>query len=444
VDDDASLRDTLAIGLRKSAYTVIACADADEARRALAAHEIDVVVTDLNMRRVNGIELCRRIVEDRSDLPVIVLTAFGSMDSAVSAIRAGAYDFIHKPVELEALAIAIDRAAKHRSLGEEVRRLRSAASGREIDGDLVGRSSVMTEVLDLVARVSAADATVLITGESGTGKEVVARVIHRRSRRRGGPFIAVNCAAMPETLLESELFGHARGAFTDAKTPHVGLFTRAEGGTLLLDEIGDMPLPLQPKLLRVLEDRTVRPVGGRDEQRVDVRLLASTNRDLESAIEEGRFREDLYYRINVVQVALPPLRARAADILPLAQHFVEVVARREEKPMVGISRGAAERLLAYPWPGNIRELRNSVERAVTLARHDQIAVDDLPEKVRDHKPSHVVVSSDDPSELVSLEEVERRYIRHVMEIVSGNKSAAARILGLDRKRLHRMLARLGL
>jgi two-component system response regulator HydG len=325
-----------------------------------------------------------------------------------------------------------------------VKRLRWAVSDRESDGDLMGRSAAMADVMDLVARVSSADATVLITGESGTGKEVVARVIHRRSRRRGGPFIAVNCAAVPETLLESELFGHARGAFTDAKAPHVGLFSRAEGGTLLLDEIGDMPLSLQPKLLRVLEDRTVRPVGGREEQRVDVRLLASTNRDLESAIEEGRFREDLYYRINVVQIALPPLRARAADILPLAQHFVEVVARREEKPMVGISRGAAERLLAYPWPGNVRELRNSVERAVTLARHDQIAVDDLPEKVRDHKPSHVVVSSDDPSELVSLEEVERRYIRHVMEIVSGNKSAAARILGVDRKRLHRMLARLGL
>jgi two-component system response regulator HydG len=443
VDDDATLCETLAIGLRQTRFDVTTAASADEARRALVELDFDVVVTDLNMRKVNGIDLCRSIVADRPDVPVIVLTAFGSMDTAVAAIRAGAYDFIHKPVELEALAIAIDRASEHRRLGAEVKRLRSATESRTFD-ELIGRSSAMLEVRDLLGRVSATDAAVLVTGESGTGKEVVARAVHRQSRRAAGPFVAINCAAMPEALLESELFGHAKGAFTDAKAAHDGLFARASGGTVLLDEVGDMPLALQPKLLRVLEERTVRPVGAREEMPVDVRVIAATNRDLESAIDEGLFREDLFYRLNVVQVALPPLRARAADILPLAQHFLAAIARREQREVTGISRGAAERLLAYPWPGNVRELRNCVERAVALARFDHIAVDDLPDKVKDHRPSHVVVSSDDPSELVSLEEVERRYIGHVMEIVAGNKSAAARILGLDRKRLHRMLVRLEL
>jgi two-component system response regulator HydG len=444
VDDDESLCETLSLGLRRDGHDVVTCTSADEARGALAKLEIEVVVTDLNMRKVTGIDLCRAIVADRPDVPVIVLTAFGSMDTAVAAIRAGAYDFLHKPVELEALALAVDRAAAHRRLGEEVKRLRSAAAeGSGLD-DLIGQSTAMTEVRDLIGRVAASDATVLITGESGTGKEVVARAIHRRSRRAERPFVAINCAAMPETLLESELFGHTKGAFTDAKASQEGLFARAEGGTILLDEIGDMPLSLQPKLLRVLEERTVRPIGGREEAPIDVRVLASTNHDLESAIEEGRFREDLFYRINVVQVALPPLRARAADILPLAHHFVAALAQREKREVDGISRGAAERMLAYPWPGNVRELRNSMERAVALARFDQIGVDDLPDKVRDHRSSHLVVASDDPSELVSLEEVERRYIRHVMQIVGGNKSAAARTLGVDRKRLHRMLVRLGL
>jgi two-component system response regulator HydG len=395
------------------------------------------------MRQVSGIELCRRIVANRPDIPVLVLTAFGSMETAVAAIRAGAYDHITKPVELAALGMAIDRAAAHRRLGEEVRRLRSEAEGRVRIPELVGQSTAMREILDLVERVASAEATLLITGESGTGKEVVARAIHRLSRRKDRPFVALNCAAVPESLLESELFGHARGAFTDAKTAHAGLFEQADGGTILLDEIGDMPLSLQPKLLRVLEERAVRPIGGRDEKPVDVRVIAATNRDLESAIEEGRFREDLFYRINVVHLALPPLRARAGDILLLAQHFLADLGQRDGCPVRGISRGAAERLLAYSWPGNIRELRNCVERAVALARFDQIAEDDLPSRIRDFAPSQLVIASEDPAELVSLEEVERRYVGRVIEVVRGNKSAAARILGVDRKRLYRMLARLG-
>jgi two-component system response regulator HydG len=300
----------------------------------------------------------------------------------------------------------------------------------------------MQAAYDLIERVAAVDANVLVTGESGTGKEVVARTIHDRSHRRGGPFVAINCAAMPEALLESELFGHTKGAYTDARTAEPGLFSRASRGTIFLDEIGDMPLGLQPKLLRVLQERTIRPVGGRDEVPVDVRVVVATNRDLESAIEDGRFREDLYYRINVVHIPLPPLRARAGDILPLAQHFLSHFAARATKSVAGIAPAAAEKLVAYSWPGNVRELQNCMERAVALTRFDQIGVDDLPDKIRDYRRSHVLVSSDDPSELVPLEEVERRYIGRVMEAVGGNKTAAARILGIERKRLYRMLDRL--
>ncbi len=442
VDDDASLCETLALGLRKRGFVVEFRTAADDALRTLEADEFDVVVTDLNMRGLGGIELCERIVGSRPDVPVVVLTAFGSLDSAVAAIRAGAYDFINKPVELEVLAIAIDRAATHRRLREEVKRLR-LESGRLPRFDaLVGESPAMQEAYDLIERVAQVDATVLITGESGTGKEIVARTLHERSRRRGAPFVAINCAAMPESLLESELFGHTKGAFTDARTAETGLFSRANRGTIFLDEIGDMPLGLQPKLLRVLQERTVRPVGGRDEIPVDVRVVVATNRDLESAIEEGRFREDLYYRINVVHIPLPPLRARTGDILPLAQHFLSHFAARAGKSITGIAPAAAQKLVAYGWPGNVRELQNCMERAVALTRFDQIGVDDLSEKIREYRRSHVLVTSDDPSELVPLEEVERRYIARVMEAVGGNKTAAARILGIERKRLYRMLERL--
>jgi two-component system response regulator HydG len=247
---------------------------------------------------------------------------------------------------------------------------------------------------------------------------------------------------MPEALLESELFGHVRGAFTDARDAHTGLFQQADGGTLFLDEIGDMPIGLQPKLLRALQERSVRPIGGRSEVACDVRIVAATNRDLELAIEEKRFREDLYFRINVIHVELPPLRARAADVLPLAQHFLQQFAARSAKNVVGISPGAAEKLVSYAWPGNVRELQNCIERAVALTRFEQLSVDDLPDKIRDYRRSHVLLASDDPTELVPMEEVERRYVRRVMEAVAGNKTAAARILGMDRKRLYRMLDRL--
>jgi two-component system, NtrC family, response regulator AtoC len=443
VDDDSELCETIEAGLKKRAYDVTWAARADAAFERLLADDFDVVVTDLNMPGVDGIALCEKICANRPDVPVVVMTGFGSLDAAVAAIRAGAYDFINKPVQIDVLAIAVDRAARTRALREEVRRLRSPQAKGPFDG-LVGQSEAMRAVYDLVERVADSEATILITGESGTGKELFANAIHRRSRRAHGPFVAVNCTAMPETLLESELFGHARGAFTDAREARSGLFVQARGGTLLLDEVGDMPMTLQPKILRVLQERKVRPLGSSTEVAVDVRVIAATNRDLESAIEEKRFREDLYFRLNVIQIPLPPLRSRAGDVLRLAQHLLETFAARAGKPITRIAPAAAEKLAAYTWPGNVRELQNCIERAVALARFEQIVVEDLPEKIRDYRASHVLVASDDPSELAPMEEVERRYVLRVLEAVHGNKAAAARILGFERKTLYRKLERWGI
>ncbi len=445
VDDDQPLCETLDIGLRRRGHRVTWRLHAAEALELLEAQSFDVVVSDLHMHDMGGLELCERIALNRPDVPIILLTAFGSLDSAVAAIRAGAYDFISKPVELDVLSIAVERAASHRHLREEVKRLRRAAElPSPRDPNLVGESAAMQAVHDLISRVAESDATILISGESGSGKEVAAHAIHARSARKSGPFVAINCAALPEQLLESELFGYMRGAFTDAKETHVGLFAQARGGTLFLDEVGDMPLGLQPKILRVLQERRVRPIGGKSEIAVDVRIIAATNRDLESAIEEKRFREDLYYRLNVVQIALPPLRARVADILPLALRFITSFAAASKKSVTGFSQEVAEKLVAYAWPGNVRELRNSMERAVALTRLEEICVDDLPEKIRHYRFSHVVVAGNDPTELVPLDEVERRYILRVLEAVAGNKTAAARVLGLERKTLYRKLERYGL
>jgi two-component system response regulator HydG len=288
--------------------------------------------------------------------------------------------------------------------------------------------------------VANGESTVLITGESGTGKELVARALHRRGSRSRGPFVALNCAAMTDSLLESELFGHARGAFTDAKEARAGLLVKAKGGTFFLDEIGEMPLGMQAKLLRALETRAVRPVGSDVEVPFDARLVAATNRDIETDVEDGRFRRDLYFRINVIRVDVPPLRARGSDILLLAQHSVERLARRLGKAVAGISAPAAERLLAYPWPGNVRELQNAIERAVALTQYEKIVVEDLPEPIRSHQRSQILPSGEDPAEMLPMHEVEKRYILRVLETAGGNKTLAAQILGFDRRTMYRKLA----
>jgi DNA-binding NtrC family response regulator len=374
-------------------------------------------------------------------VPVIMITAFGDMRSAIASIRAGAYDFINKPMDLDALSHTVDRAVQHRKLREEVKRLTQEVRRSTGVGKLIGQSPAMMKVYDLVQRVSATDSSILLTGESGTGKELVARALHSESGRADGPFIAINCTAVPANLLESELFGHVRGAFTDAKTSRKGLFERANKGTVLLDEIGEMPMEMQPKLLRVLQERNVRPVGGGVEIPFDTRILAATNRDLETDVEEGRFREDLYYRLNVVEIHVPPLRARGNDILLLAQHFVEEIGERMGKPVKGISSDAAKRLLDYDWPGNVRELENAIERAVTLTRFEQITVHDLPDRVSQHQSTRINPIDVDAGQVLTLQELEKRYIERVLKAVGDNKTRAAKLLGLDRRTLYRKLER---
>jgi DNA-binding NtrC family response regulator len=439
VDDEQMMCEMLADDLKRHGFQTTWCISSEKALDVLKTQSFDVLLTDLNLPNMNGIELCERIVANRPDIPVIVITAFGSMETAVAAIRAGAYDFVTKPIDTEFLVLALDRAVRHRSLQEKVTLLDEALKKSRRFDELIGESPLMQKLMNRLERVADSETSILIAGETGTGKELAAQALHKRSRRRNSPFVAVNCAALPDALLESELFGYKRGAFTDAKTDRRGLFLQAHGGTLFFDEIGDIPLSLQPKLLRSLEERSVRPIGGTSEVAFDVRIIAATNRDIETAIEEGQFREDLYYRINVLQIDLPPLRERGTDILLLARHFVDQFAVRANKHIAGISNAAAEKLLNYAWPGNVRELRNTIERAVVLTGYEKISVDDLPEKIRDYKASRFLVESDNPSELVPVQEVERRYILHVLKTVGGNKTLAARVLGLDRKTLYRKL-----
>ena len=429
-------------GLGAAGHSVSWHTQPEEAFSSFGKGEYDVVVTDLRMRGTSGLELCGRIQESRPEVPVIVITAFGSLETAIDALRSGAFDFVVKPFELDAIRLAVQRAITHRRLRQRVGRLEQALRDVERCGDLIGRSEAMRAVFELIERVADATTAVLVTGDSGTGKELVARALHEKSRRSTGPFVAVNCAAMPAALLESELFGHVKGAFTDAKSERQGLLHAAAGGTLFLDEISELPVELQPKLLRALQEKTARPVGGDRERPFDARIVTASNRDLEGAVEEGRLRADLYYRIHVIEIAVPPLRARGNDVLLLARHFVEHYATVIGKGVTGLSAGVAERLLAYSWPGNVRELQNCIERAVTLTRFDELAVDDLPERIRQHRRESPIVPGD-ATEFVAMDEVERRYLLRVFEATGGNKSATAKILGLNRKTLYRKLVRYG-
>ncbi len=442
VDDDAGMCAMLQTRLAVRGFEVTTSVVALEAVEQARQESIDVVVSDVNMKGMNGVELCKRLLEHRPQLPVILITAFGSMDTAIQAIRAGAYDFLPKPFEIDQLVLAIERGATLVKLRDEMQRLRRMVAPTSF-GELVGSSPHMRELYTKLAKISENDAPVLLAGESGTGKELVARAIHASGPRASGPFVAINCAAMPTHLLESELFGHAKGAFTDAKATKVGLFQTANGGTIFLDEIGELPLEIQPKLLRVLQERTVRPVGSTVELPFDARVISASNRDLESMIEDQRFREDLYFRINVLTVVLPPLRTRGGDILLLARWFLERITSRTNKQTPSLSAEAAQKLMAYPWPGNVRELENCIEYAVALASFDEITVGDLPDKVREFRATQIVLATSDPEALVTLEELERRYVLRVLEALDGNKAAAARVLGIERKTLYRMLERWG-
>jgi DNA-binding NtrC family response regulator len=438
VEDDPDTAELVRDGLRKRGFDAAVSHSADDCLARLADRHVDVVITDVVMPGISGIELCAVLRERHPEILSIVITGATGLDTAIAAIRAGAYDYVTKPVKLDILGVIVERAIGHLALQRELRRLR-AVTAQGIEDPIIGTSPAIRKTIDMISRVASGDATVLITGESGTGKELVARALHDQSSRRDQPFVAINCAAMPAPLLESELFGHVRGAFTDAKQSRRGLFVQAGAGTIFLDEIGEMPMEMQVKLLRVLQERRARPVGGDDEVEIKARVVTATNRNLEHEVAEHRFREDLFYRVNVVPIIVPALRERAGDILLLAQHFLRRIARRSQRSIEGISSAAARELLAYDWPGNVRELENCMERAVALCRFTEITVDDLPVKVTDHRPDQLVIDTSSTMELISIDEVTRRYVRRVLAVSGGNKTHAAKILGIDRRSLYRRL-----
>ncbi|MBL8742230.1 MAG: sigma-54-dependent Fis family transcriptional regulator [Myxococcales bacterium] len=426
----------MAAALRKEGHAVKAFTSPEAALEHIASEVVDVVVSDVSMAGMDGVELCERARQVQPDVPVVLVTGQGSLEVAIRALRAEAFDFVLKPVDINELAPRLQRAIEHRGLKREIDRLQRETVSIAPVANIVGNSPAMRRVYELVRRVGGSEASVLISGETGTGKELVARAIHGESPRRNGPFVAINCAAVPANLIESQLFGHARGAFTDAKEAKRGLFVEANGGTLFLDEIGEMPIEVQPKLLRALQERKVRPLGSNDEIPFDTRIVSATNRDLETEVLEKRFREDLFYRLNVVAINLPPLRARGPDVLAVAALVLKKLA---PKRTIKITSEAAQKLMAYDWPGNVRELENCMERAIALSRVDEIVVDDLPDKVRNFVAQNIVISAEHTDELVTVEELERRYIQKVLKQVGGNKSRAAEVLGVDRRTLYRKL-----
>ena len=441
VDDDAAMRDLLTEHLGEEGYQVEAAPGGRSAVERVRDGGVDLVITDVRMPDLEGLDLMREIQSVDPAPTVITITGFGSIENAIRAMKLGAYDYLCKPFDIEELSMVVDRAMRERTLRREVATLRREVQRPYRLGNLVGVSDPMRDVLEMVRRLSQSTAGVLITGESGTGKELVARALHYNSARARRPFVAVNCAAIPETLLESELFGHKRGAFTDARADHAGLVVEADGGTLFLDEIAELSPALQAKLLRVLQDREVRPVGATRTEKVDVRVIAATNRDLEIWMRDGRFREDLFYRLNVVGVHLPALRERPEDILPLCELFLARAAERIGKVAKPMSPPAVKLLLGYPWPGNVRELENVVERAVALSDDAEIRAEDLPPALRDRRAGDPLAGA--MTRRLTLDEVEREYILRVLQAEAGNKTRAAARLGLDRKTLYRKLEEYG-
>jgi DNA-binding NtrC family response regulator len=433
VDDEHLIRWSLEQNLKKQGYEVTVAGSGEDALRILQEETPDLMLLDIQLPGINGLEVLEKIKEMEDDVVVIMVTALGVLETAVKAMRLGAHDYINKPFNLDELAIVIKKALETRELKREVAHLRAAQPKPfGIDG-IIGNTGDLQHVLNMVRKIAKSDAgTVLIQGESGTGKELIAKAIHYEGGRADKPFMAINCAAVPETLLESELLGHEKGAFTDAKSQKKGLFEMASGGTVFLDEIGDMPMAIQAKLLRVLEDRAFRRVGGTKDVHVDIRIVSATNKDLLQAIADKTFRNDLYYRLQVIPIFLPPLRERRADIPLLVQHFIENFNREFGKNVKRISPAAEKILLEYAWPGNIRELRNVIERAVILENEETIEAGHLPrELVAQAVPtSGGPISFSLPAEGIDIEDVERELIRQALEVSDGNQSKAAKKLNL--------------
>lgn len=447
VEDDAALSELLREELGEAGHSVTAVATAEAAAEQISEAMPDLVVSDLRLPGADGMTLLNRVREFPLPPAFLVITAFGSIPQAVEALKAGADDFLTKPLDLDHLVLAVDRALETRRLRKEVRRYRELLGGETFHG-ILGRSRVMRTLYEQISQVARAAGSVLVIGESGTGKELVARAIHAESDRHDRPFLAVNCAGIPDELMESELFGHVAGAFTGATRARRGLLQEADGGTLLLDEIGEMPIAMQAKLLRVLQDGLVRPVGGNREEQVDVRIVAATNRDLEAVVREGGFREDLYYRLETFTLEIPPLRERGEDVELLAGRLVGEVASRLGRPVQGLSQEALAALHHYDFPGNVRELQNAIERAVTFCASEEVQVEDLPGRIRaarntegsaDGRQQGILKELLGDEGLPTLNDVEQRYIEYVLEQTGGNKRRAAALLGIGRRTLYRRL-----
>ena len=446
VDDERSMRDFLEIAFRRAGYDVQTAEDVDAAMLCIEADDVDVVISDMQMPGKSGLDLLRSVKAISPDTAMVMITAYASTDSAIDAMKEGASDYVTKPFKVDELEVVVERALEKKLLATENRRLRSELRSQVRSRQIIGNSAAMAPVFELIAQVAATKTNVLICGESGTGKELVARAIHDQSERAQKPFVALNCGAIPENLLESELFGHVKGAFTGAVSSKEGLFETAEGGTLFLDEIGELPSSLQVKLLRVIQDKVLRRVGGTQDTTIDVRLISATNRRLEDEVGAGRFREDLYYRLNVIQVTVPALRDRPEDIPLLARHFVDKYAAELGREVHELSGPVLDLIQAYPFPGNVRELENVIERAVALSRQPEILPDVLPPTLlapADATPT--VRVTEDGVDLESLlAEFESALLREALSVAGGVKKKAAKLLGVSFRSFRYRLEKLGL
>lgn len=456
IDDDLDLLDLLASFFKQRGYKVLAFSNAEEAlidfenKRA----EADVVISDLKLPVMSGMEFIKRIKKSHPNLPIILMTAEGSVETAVEAIETGAYDFVLKPLHIPQLLISVQRALHLNEVQTENKNLKSLFHGQDFMGlkGVIGKSQGFKKAMELAKRVSSSQANILISGESGSGKEVIAKAVHELGDKKDGPFIAINCSAIPENLLESELFGHAKGAFTGANDKKIGLFEEANKGTLFLDEIGDLTLSLQAKLLRVLQERKVKRIGENQYRDISARIICATHKDLRKEVTEGRFREDLYFRLNVIPIYMPPLRERKDDILPLSEYFLKKFALMNNMPVKGFSKEAIQKLESHTWKGNVRELENAIERAVVLSSSEILQVDDLPTEdvFRQETPSSISDEATNDllafkhNEPVTLDELSKKYIQYTFDKNGGAKEQTAKDLGIDRKTLYRKLKEMNL
>jgi two-component system NtrC family response regulator len=435
VDDDESLRRVTQFQLTQSGYDVTTAENAEQALTELERHPQDLIITDMKMPGTSGLDLLRRVRSDYPEIPVLMVTAYGTVETAVEAMKSGAFDYVTKPVNAEELRLIVRRALEHHRLIEEVRILRSSLDQKYGFESIIGQSKSLLYVLDTAARAAQTDTTVLIRGETGTGKELLAKAIHFNSRRRDKPFVTINCGAIPKELLESELFGHVKGAFTGAVTHKKGRVEMADAGTLFLDEIGEMPLELQVKILRLIQQREIEKVGGTEPITVDVRIVAATHRNLQAMIEDGTFREDLYYRLAVIPLELPPLRERLDDLPALVQEFFVKAKNKHGRTELVLPQSLLPYFYSYRWPGNVRELENIMERVVVLARRNEISIEDLPDYLRRERPALDIMQLELPEHGISLEAIEKELILRALDKFNWNQTHAAEYLDLSRKTL---------